>query len=89
MTEAAPPDDTHQQQEAGLELATSTGTHSIQPPNEIEDPMSTKDNVQTAVGPGATGGKLQKTQSLVSVKLLNSGQATICTQSAEGWVPIL
>ena len=56
MTEAAPPDDTHK--EAPMkELATSAGTHSVQPKNEIEDPMES---------PQVAKKELQKTRSLVS-----------------------
>ena len=55
MTEAAPPDDTHK--EAPMkELATSAGTHSVQPKNEIEDPMES---------PQVAKKELQKTRSLV------------------------
>ena len=57
MTEAAPPDDTPKDAPAPMkELATSAGTHSVQPRNEIEDPMES---------PQAGKKELQKTRSLV------------------------
>ena len=56
MTEAAPPDESHK--DAPMkELATSAGTHSIQPRNEIEDPMDS---------PQVAKKELQKAKSLVS-----------------------
>lgn len=57
MTEKSAPDEVHK--EAMQDLATSAGTLSIQPRNEIEDPMSPQ---------GAAGGpsKMVKSKSTVS-----------------------
>lgn len=58
MTEQSAPDDGHK--ETIQDLATSAGTMSIQPKNEIEDPMAPQ---------GAVGGqnKVVKSKSTVSV----------------------
>ena len=69
MTEAAPPDDTPKDAPAPMkELATSAGTHSVQPRNEIEDPMES---------PQAGKKELQKTRSLV--KTLNLPTSINCS----------
>ena len=58
MTEQSAPDDGHK--ENLQELATSAGTHSVQPKNEIEDPLASTDGNQAAKG------AMQKSKSLVS-----------------------
>ena len=59
MTEAAPPDESHK--DAPMkELATSAGTLSIQPRNEIEDPMDS---------PQVAKKELQKSKSVVSQEM--------------------
>ena len=60
MTEAAPPDESHK--DAPMkELATSAGTLSIQPRNEIEDPMDSPQKAKK---------ELQKTKSLVNKEMV-------------------
>jgi hypothetical protein len=60
MTEPSAPDDAHK--EPMQELATSAGTMSIQPKNEIEDPMAP--SVSDKDGQ-AQQSKMQKSKSVV------------------------
>ncbi|KAL3877484.1 hypothetical protein ACJMK2_035185, partial [Sinanodonta woodiana] len=55
MTEKGPPDDTLEDPTL-KELASSTGTHNVQPPNEIQDPMADQRGIEQD--------KLQRAQSL-------------------------
>ncbi|KAK3591336.1 hypothetical protein CHS0354_028443 [Potamilus streckersoni] len=55
MTEKGPPDDTLDEPTL-KELASSTGTHNVQPPNEIQDPMAEQRGIEQE--------KLQRAHSL-------------------------
>jgi len=61
MTEKAAPDEGHADPTL-KELATSSGTHNVQPPNEIQDPTEEE---------AAEKPKLQKPKSLVSLNYFN------------------
>lgn len=62
MTEKAAPDEAHADAPPPIppmqDLATPSGTHSIQPPNEIHNPTESEEQ--------EARGKLQKSKSLVS-----------------------
>ena len=60
MTEHTAPDDAHK--EPMQELASSTGTMSIQPKNEIEDPMAPSSSDKDGQ---VQQGKMQKSKSVV------------------------
>lgn len=61
MTEKSAPDEAHTEPTL-KDLASSTGAHSIQPPNEIQDPTVSEVETEESDKP-----KLQKSKSLVSL----------------------
>lgn len=76
MTEKAAPDEGHRDPTL-QELASSTGSHNVQPPNEIEDPTSSSESRSQAEGE-TDQPKLTKSKSLVNISLFIACNCKFC-----------